>query len=113
MGKNWKETPFKGYVYATLAINLFVGLMILIVKGWLPPLVPLFYGLPVSGSQLIPAIGLEIAPGTSLVITAINIYLSFWVKDVFLKKVLVISALTISILSAITVIKIIFLVGLF
>lgn len=111
--KYWKETPFKGYFYAALIINFILIAMPFALKDFLPPLLPLFYQRPVGESQLISTFGLAIAPGISLVITITNTILSFTTKDIFLKKMLAVVALIVSILTAITIIKIVFLVGFF
>ncbi len=77
----------------------------------MPPLAPLFYGRPVGEAQLTNSLGLLIAPGTSFLITVLNLFLSLWTKDDFLKKLLAVSTIVISVLTAITVTKIILLVG--
>ena len=109
----WKKVPFRNYFLAAIVINLGVFLLLIILKNFLPPLVPLFYGRPTGAAQLTNTFGLVATPGASLLITAINIFLSFWVKDNFLKKLLAIAAIVVSILTAITIVKIILLVGFF
>lgn len=86
---------------------------IIVLKGFLPPIVPLLYGNPTGSGQLVPTLGLIIAPGISLIIIVINIILSLTVKNDFLRKTLAISTLLISVLTTITIIKIILLVGYF
>lgn len=101
-------------VYTSIAINLVVILFVLIAKNFLPPVVPLFYGKAVGEQQLIASLGLTIPPLVSLLITAINFSINRWfIKDLFLKNALLIASVFTSILSAITVLRIIFLVGLF
>ncbi len=109
----WAKTPLKSFASSSFAINLALILIIVLLKGFLPPEVPLFYGKPVGEMQLTSALGLLIAPVASILITLINISLNFWVKDLFAKKILIISAFFVSVLTAITVLKIIFLVGFF
>lgn len=113
IGSYWKETPFKFSVYTAVAITLVLGALVLTLKNNLPPILPLFYGKPVGEAELTPFYGFLIAPAASLLVIIINTLLSFTFKDVFIKKVLVLSALFITILIAVTVIKIIFLVGFF
>ena len=104
---------YRNYFLASIIINLLTALAVLILKSFLPPLTPLFYGRPVGATQLTATLGLLIAPGISLLLTIVNLLLSFTVKDDFLKKVLAVSTAFISLLTTITVIKIIFLVGFF
>lgn len=109
----WGKVPLKSYIYSSLGITLAVSLFAILVKGVLPPEVPLFYGKPVGEEQLASSLGLVIAPGVSLLVTLVNTILSAFVEDPFLKKALVISAFFVSLLTAITIFKIIFLVGFF
>lgn len=109
----WNNLPFKGYIYTTVIINLLILVLIFACIGFLPPEAPLFYGNVLGESQLTKTIFLAIAPLTSLIILIVNISLSYITDDLFLKKVLIVSALFISILTAITILKIILLVGLF
>jgi len=103
----------KNYYYAGMALNILSILAILIVKDLLPPLVPLFYGAVAGTAQLVPTLGLLIAPSVSIVITIINMGISIKTKDDFSKKVLSVTSLLVSILTTITIVKIIFLVGFF
>jgi len=108
-----KNLPFKGYVYFSIVSNILIVTLIIAIKSFLPPVVPLFYGLPVGSDQLIPSIGLTIAPIAGLTIALINIFLSNLTRDTFLKKTLIVSSAFISLLVAIAVIKIILLVWFF
>jgi hypothetical protein len=109
----WKKITYRNYFLAAIIINLGVASVIVLLKSILPPLVPLFYGRPVGEAQLTGTFGLLIAPGVSLLITLLNILFSLWVKDDFLKKILAITGIIISVLVAITILKIIFLIGFF
>jgi hypothetical protein len=109
----WKKVPYRNYFLVAIIINIAVFASIIVFKNYLPPLAPLFYGKPVGEAQLTNTLGLLIAPGVSLLITVINLLLSLLIKDDFFKKLLSISTIVISIFIAITVIKIILLVGFF
>jgi hypothetical protein len=109
----WKKIIYRNYFLAAIIINVAVALSSILLKSFLPPLVPLFYGRPAGEAQLTNTFGLLVAPGVSLLIVLINSLLSLWVKDDFLKKLLAISAIVISVLTSITIIKIILLVGFF
>jgi len=109
----WKKTTLRNYFLAAIIVNLLAGLFIILLRDHLPPLVPLFYGRPAGEAQLTNTFGLLVAPGVSLLITIINLLLSPWVHDDFQKKILAVSAVFITVLAAITVIKIVLLVGFF
>ncbi len=109
----WKKLPLKGFIYSSLGLSLASAVLILITLKNLPPVVPLFYGLPSGADQLVPTLMLFIVPGFGLFITAVNILLAQILKDPFFKKTLVVSTTFISFLGAITIVKIISLVGFF
>lgn len=109
----WKKVTYRNYFLAAIIINICVVILFLLLKGFLPPLTPLFYGKPVGELQLTSTFGLLITPGVSFLITVLNILLSLWVKDDFLKKILAITTIIVSLLVAITTVKIIFLIGFF
>lgn len=109
----WKNIPYKGCVYFSVILNLVSIVLIFILKEFLPPVVPLFYGLPAGAEQLTPSLGLILAPISGFIIMAINIFISNLTHDAFLKKTLIISSAFISLLLAIAVTKIVLLVGFF
>jgi hypothetical protein len=109
----WKKVAYRNYFLAAIIINVGVLLSLVLFRNFLPPLAPLFYGRPIGETQLTTTFGLLIAPGVSLLVTALNLCLSLWTKDAFIKKLLAISAIVISILMAITITKIVLLVGFF
>jgi hypothetical protein len=108
-----KKPAFKNLFLASIIINLIEAAAIIALKNFLPPLLPLFYGRPTGGTQLTSTFGLMIAPGIAILLTVANLIVSSVVKDEFLKKILAISALAVTVLVLITVTKIIFLIGLF
>lgn len=103
--------PNKNYFYYSAGISILLIIIVYAIKNYLPPEVPLFYGKAVGQDQLVPTLGLLYAPLTSLTITFINFLLTRVIKDSFLQKILVLISFFVSILIAITTIKIIFLVG--
>lgn len=109
----WGKVPLKSYIYLSLGVTLLTSVAALILRNLLPPEVPLFYGKPTGEEQLTSSLGLLIAPAVSLLVTILNTALSTLVENPFLKNVLIISALFVSLLTGITIFKIIFLVGLF
>ena len=105
----WKKITYKKLFLAALVGNTLVVLFILVLKSFLPPVVPLFYGRPTGEAQL----GLYIAPGVSFLITAVNMFLNLWLEEDYIKRLLAIFSVSVSVLTAITVLKIVFLIGFF
>ncbi len=109
----FEKIPLKNYIYLAMAINTLTLVFIFLAKNLLPPEVPLFYGNALGEAQLVKTLSLTIAPGASILILFINIFLSNIIEEVFLKKILIISSFFVSILSSITIFRIILLVGFF
>lgn len=109
----WKKIPFYGLVISGLGLNLAVILLFLLVKGFLPPVIPLLYGRPSGSGQLLPDFGILLAPALSIALILVNVVISGYITDLFSKKLLIAASCLISLLTSITVIKIIFLVGFF
>jgi len=107
------SVPFRGYIWAALATNLAVILLVLSIRKFLPPQVPLLYGTAEGEGQLAPSLALAIPNLTALLITMVNLAISASTKDDFLKKTLVLTALAATFFASITTIKIVFLVGSF
>jgi hypothetical protein len=108
-----KKIPFANLAYSAFALNFILAVTLLVIKDYIPPVAPLFYGLPAGRAQLVSSWALLIAPGAGVIIMLINVLFARFSKDLFFKKVLIVSGFCVSLLIAITVIKIIFLVGLF
>lgn len=108
-----KTVPLKNYLIFSFALPLLLIGVIVVLHGFIPPQLPLFYGLPTGESQLTSSWGILTAPVTSIAISVVNLFIVSRVENVFYKKVLVISSFLIATLVTITILKIIFLVGLF
>lgn len=106
MGKNFTRISV-----ICIGINILTILLVLILQKHLPPLVPLYYGLPVSKSQLTPPLGLTIPALTSTAIIIINWALLKIAKDQFIEKILSGICIATTILSLITTINIFATVG--
>lgn len=108
-----RDIPFRNYIYVALGVNLVILLIVVISQRFLPPQVPLFYGLAEGEGQMAPSFALAVPSLVSILIIALNISVSFSTKDVFLKRTLILAAVVATIFSVVTTIKIILLVGSF
>ncbi len=102
--------PFRNYVAASIITNLVLIAVTLLITRWMPPEIPLFYGLPQSNAQLASNWMLFIPSSISLLIIGLNIALAKSIKNEFLIKTLILSSIAVTFFSAITTLKIIFLV---
>jgi hypothetical protein len=109
----WKNTVFRSFFLAAIIINAGSIAAVFLFRSFLPPVVPLFYGRPDGAAQLVQPMLLLIAPGVSMLITILNLLLSTQSKDIFLKKLLAVTAFIVSFISLITIVKIVLLVGFF
>lgn len=108
-----EKIPLKRFVYVALTLNILNLITVLILQKNLPPQVPLFYGFAESEQQLTTTLGLIIPSIYSFAVVFINIIFTLFISSDYLKKILSIASFTISLLSIITVVKIIILVGFF
>jgi hypothetical protein len=108
-----ENIPLKGLIYITLAINVLMVLSVLLLKKFLPPVVPLYYGLVKSEAQLTKQTYLIIPSLTSFTVLLTNIFFSIFSDNEYLKKTLIVGAFAVTFLSAITTLKITFLIGSF
>ena len=99
-------------IYLGLA-NILVIVLVFIANSYLPPEVPLFYGLVYGEEQLASSYLLVLPSLVSLIIILINSMVSMYVEDKFIKSVLIITNFAVTFFSIITTIKIILLVGSF
>lgn len=106
-----QKLPLVGYIYASFVLIILTATAVGLTFNNLPPVVPLLFGLPTGMEQLVKTPFLFAAPGSALIITILNTVIAVYLKDEYLKKILAVSSLFISLLSAITVVKIILLVG--
>ena len=107
------EFPFRKYVMASIVINLLSILGVLAIGKFLPPQIPLFYGLAEGEEQLASSWSLIIPNTLALAITLANILISLSAKDDFIKRALIITSIAATFLATITTVKIAFLVGSF
>lgn len=96
---------------AAAIVNILVVIIALFFQSHLPPVVPLFYGMPSGEEQLANQWALIIPPLVALAFLGVNIFITHITKDDFIKQVLLGLTITTTALSTITVVKIILLVG--
>lgn len=97
--------------FLSVFISLLIVAAVFVFYNRLPPEVPLYYGLPVGNLQLADRSYLILPSSIALAFIILNLILSVFIKDTFLKKSLIITGLALSIFSAVTTIKIMLLVG--
>ena len=107
------DIPFKKFVYLAVFFNLLLIAVIFLIKNFLPPEIPLFYGLPEGQDQLGSVYLLALPCIISTGIIFLNILLGTLVKDEFLVKILCLTGIASAFFSIVTTLKIIFLVGSF
>lgn len=107
------KLPYLNLIYISIVIDVIVIAAVLFLSNLIPPKVPLFYGLPEGENQLGTGYQLIIPSMVSLLVILINISLSSLLANEFLKRSLIIVSLIITLLSLITTLEVIFLVGSF
>lgn len=108
---NLNFLPKPAVTITIFLLNIIVLIFIFAVKNLLPPEIPLLYGKPSGEEQLVPKIYLFIPPSLAIVFLLLNLILIKFIKDKFLQYSLLSLSLIITILSTITVLKIISIVG--
>lgn len=98
---------------ASFVVNILIILLVLFAQRFLPPEVPLFYGLAEGEGQLAPRLFLLIPSSASFVVLIVNSLIASRVGNTFIKKALILAAIGTTFFAAITTLKIMFLVGSF
>ena len=108
-----RKMPLPGYIVASFLTNLVIITLVLalVYTKRIQPEVPLFYGSPEGEEQLAASWMLAIPAIIASAFTIVNTTLSYFLKDDFLKKSLIIGAFTLTVLSTITTLKIIGLIS--
>ena len=92
-------------------LNIVIILFVILAQNNLPPVLPLFYGMPYGKEQLADKILLILPPLIAMGVAIVSSLLVKVLKDDFLQKVLLVAMYTATLLSIITIIKIISLVS--
>ncbi len=107
----YDHTPLAKLTIFAVLSNLAIIILGVVLKSKFPPQIPLFYGMA-EGEEQLAGSSLILLPNlVSLIIIVINFLFSFLTKDDLLKKTLIFSGMTATILATITVVKISLLVG--
>jgi len=106
-------TLLEKLVIVCTIINGLEVLFILVFKNHLPPLIPFFYGLPISNQQLAEKTTLALLPLISEGLIIINLGIAKFAKDEFLEKISGGFTILVTILALVAVLKIFMLVGSF
>ena len=104
-----EDIPYKNSLLIAAFANIAIIAIVLLLQKFFPPQVPLLYGLPEGEDQLVTSLSLTIPSLVSLLAIVINILISYLLKDEFFKKILVVTAIGLTIFSATTTIKIVLL----
>jgi hypothetical protein len=105
-----ENIPFKDALVVAASVNILIILIVLLLQRFFPPQVPLLYGLPEGESQLVSSLSLAIPSLISLLVIAVNIFISYLLEEEFFKKILIITAIGLTIFSTTTTIKIVLLI---
>jgi hypothetical protein len=111
--KTAAEIDLLGPTIVCLIVNLVVIVIIAIASSYLPPQVPLLYGAPKGEEQLARQSFLMVPPIMVTAITILNTLLARFIKDRFLDRVIFGFTLVTTVLSTVTVVRILLLVGSF
>ena len=106
---NTRNIPYIYPALIILLVNVLLIIIIILISNRLPPQVPLYYGIPRGERQLVSPLALILPIALSSLFITLNSVFAYFTKTVFLKNILVIGGFFASLLSVITVIKIILL----
>ncbi len=109
----FKKPPFVNLIYTSILINVLSIGAIFILKNFLPPEVPLFYGLAEGVDQLTNINGLLVAPIVSLAVVILNAIIASLINSELLRKTLIVTGFSVTIFALVTLIQITLLVGYF
>jgi len=104
-----KNIPHLYLILTALAINVILIISIILISSKLPPQTPLYYGLPRGERQLSAPSSLILPLALSSLFIAVNSIIANFSNNQFLKNTLIAASLFSSLLSIVTVVKIILL----
>ncbi len=96
---------------AGLLINFFVIVLTFLGQKYLPPQIPLFYGMAEGEEQLAGSIWLFLPNSLALIFLLVDGFVSSLIDENFTKKILIVAGIIATFFATITTVKIFFLVG--
>lgn len=108
-----QATPFRDFVTIAVIVNVTLIAASLALHSFLPPEIPLYYGMPEGAEQLASSWLLPLPSLVALFIILINLLIASLVEDDFLKRVVILGGIAATFFSATTTMQIMFLVGSF
>ena len=82
---SFQRTPLVKLLRLSFILSLVNIVVVLLIKNFLPPQIPLYYGLAEGQEQLSGTLGLVVPGILSLSLTSVNTIIMFFVKDNFIK----------------------------
>ena len=98
-------------LYISFAINIFTIILVFVFGKFLPPEVPLLYGLAEGESQLVGKNSLVLPSLISITVVLANTAVSLLISDDYLQKALMVTAFASSIIASVAILEVLFLVG--
>lgn len=108
-----KTIPLRKLLFTSLIVSLLTIGLVLALQRYLPPEVPLLYGLPLGEEQITSSTSLIIPSLISVAVFVINASIIFVLEDKYIQQLLVMTTFAVTLLSSITTLKIIFLISSF
>ena len=108
-----ESLPFRPYFTGALIVNVLMVMLGVAVQRFLPPEIPLFYGVAEGESQLSRSIFLFLPNAFALIILIANIFIAYLATEEFFKKILIVAGIIATFFATITTVKIFFLIGSF
>lgn len=106
-----ENLPFRPYLVGSLVVNLLMVALTIGLQKFLPPQIPLFYGVAEGESQLAKSIFLFLPNAFALIVLTANIFIASLVEEEFFKKILIMAGIIATFFATITTVKIFLLVG--
>jgi hypothetical protein len=108
-----ESLPFRPYFTGALIVNALMILWGIAVQKFLPPEIPLFYGVAEGENQLARSIFIFLPNIFALIILVANIFIAHLTTEEFFKKILIVAGIIATFFATITTIKVSFLIGSF
>lgn len=108
-----KSFPHSKITISLVIFNLLLIASVFLLKNALPPVIPIYFGMPTGSQQLGPSYALSLPPLASLIVTLIDSIIITLSDDKFLQKTLLAISFVTTFLSTFAFVRIFMLVGSF